>query len=80
MTGLISFLADVYILVIIIRVILSWVQHNPYQPIIKFIYEVTEPPLRLIRQYVPSIGGLDLSPIILIFAIYVAEKILIRIF
>jgi len=80
MTGLISFLADAYIILIIIRAVLSWVQHNPYQPVIKFIYQVTEPPLRLIRQYVPNVGGLDLSPVILIFAIYIIERILIRIF
>ena len=80
MTGLIRFLADAYIMLIIVRAVLSWVQHNPYHPLIKFIYQATEPPLRLIRQYVPNIGGLDLSPVILIFAIYIVERILIRIF
>jgi YggT family protein len=80
MTGLIHFLADAYILLIIVRAVLSWIQHNPYQPVIKFIYQVTEPPLRFIRQYVPNFGGLDISPVILIFAVYIAERILIRIF
>jgi YggT family protein len=80
MAGLINFLANVYILFIIVRAVLSWVQHSPSQPVIKFIYEVTEPPLRFIRQYVPNFGGLDISPVILIFAVYLIEKILIRIF
>ncbi len=80
MISLINFLADAYIIIIIIRAVLSWVQHNPYQPLIKVVYDVTEPPLRLIRQYVPNFGGLDISPVILIFAVYFIEKILIRIF
>lgn len=80
MTGLIHFVADAYIIIIIIRAVLSWVHHNPYHPLIKFVYQVTEPPLRLIRQYVPNFGGLDISPVILIFAVYVIERILIKIF
>lgn len=80
MAGLISFLSRAYIVIIIVRAVLSWVQHNPHQPLIKFIYQVTEPPLRLIRQYVPDVGGLDVSPVILIFAIYIIERILVIIF
>ncbi len=80
MIGLIRFIADAYIMLIIVRAVLSWVRHNPYHPLIKFIYQVTEPPLRLIRQYVPTFGGVDVSPVILIFAIYIMESILIRIF
>ncbi len=80
MIRLISFIADVYILVLVIRAVLSWIPHNPYQPLIKLIYQVTDPPLRFIRQFIPAIGGIDVSPIILIFAIYLLEKILITIF
>ncbi|UCE05977.1 MAG: YggT family protein [bacterium] len=79
MINLVHFVADAYIIIIIIRVLLSWISHNPYHPLIRFVYQVTEPPLRTIRQYVPNLGGLDISPIILIFAIYIIEKILIRI-
>ena len=79
MEVIIDFLADAYIIIIIIRAVLSWFRHNPYQPLIKFVYDVTEPPLRLIRQYVPNLSGLDVSPIILIFAVYLLENILIKI-
>jgi len=79
METIVDFLADAYIIIIIIRAVLSWIQHNPYQPLIKLIYDVTEPPLRLIRQYVPNLGGLDISPIILIFSVYLIESILIKI-
>lgn len=79
MINLIDFLADAYIIIIIIRAVLSWIQHNPNHPLIRFVYQVTEPPLRFIRQYVPNFGGLDISPIILIFGVYIIEKIIIRI-
>jgi len=79
MIELIRFLADAYIIVIIVRVLLSWIRHNPYHPLIRIVYQITEPPLSFIRQYVPNLGGLDISPIILIFAIYIIERILIRI-
>lgn len=80
MSALIHFLADLYIFIIIIRVILSWINHNPTNPLIRFVYQITEPPLSWIRSMVPSLGGLDISPLILILAIYVLESILIKIF
>lgn len=79
MNKIIDVVADAYIIIIIIRAVLSWIPHNPYHPLIKFVYDVTEPPLRLIRQYVPNLGGLDISPIILIFAVYLIKSILIKI-
>ncbi len=79
MRNLISFVANVYTLIIIARVLLSWVSHNPTNPVIRFLYEVTDPPLRWIRRYVPLFGGIDISPMILILAIYILERILLSI-
>ena len=79
MDRLVDLIADAYIIIIIIRVILSWVSHNPYHPIIRFIYQVTEPPLYQIRRYVPTFGGLDFSPVILILGVMILENILIKI-
>lgn len=79
MIRLVQFLSDAYVFIIIARVLLSWVRHNPYNPIIRFIYQVTEPPLLWIRRYVPNFGGLDISPMILIFAVIILEKIILRI-
>ncbi|MDZ7265288.1 MAG: YggT family protein [candidate division KSB1 bacterium] len=80
MGALIHFVADAYIFIIIIRVILSWIDHNPSNPLIQLVYQITEPPLNWIRSMVPSLGGLDISPMILILVIYVLESILTRIF
>ena len=79
MVALIRFLSDAYIFVIFVRVILSWIRHDPYHPLIRIVYQITEPPLSWIRRYVPNFGGLDLSPMILIFAVILLEKIIIRI-
>jgi len=80
MDRLVDLIADAYIIIIIVRVVLSWISHNPYNPIIKFVYQVTEPPLYQIRRYVPAFGGLDLSPVILIIGVMIAENILTMIF
>lgn len=62
-----------YIFAIIVRVILSWIQYDPYNAVVKFINDITEPPLAKIRQMVPIFGGLDISPMILIFVLYILE-------
>ncbi len=79
MDRLVDFAADLYIMVIIVRVLLSWISHNPHHPLIQFVYQVTDPPLKTIQRYVPSFGGLDFSPFILIIAVMFVEKILITI-
>jgi len=79
MIRLIQLLSDAYIFAIVARVLLSWIRHNPDNPIIRFLYQITDLPLAVIRKYVPTLGGLDISPMILIFAIIILEKIIIRI-
>jgi YggT family protein len=52
----------VLVWLIIGRCILSFIRHDPYHPIIKFIYEVTEPVMSPFRRLLPPAGGLDFSP------------------
>lgn len=59
----------VYFYIVMARVLISWVPHNPSQPIIRFLYEVTEPLLAPCRKLVPPIGGIDFSPIIALFIV-----------
>ncbi len=59
-----------YMWVIIIRALLSWVNPDPYSPVVRFLNQITEPVLYRVRRVVPDLGGIDLSPIIVIFAIY----------
>jgi len=63
----------VYAYLLIIRIFLSWIRHNPYQPVIRFIYEVTEPYLKFFRKIIPPFGMLDLSPIIALIVLQLLE-------
>ena len=66
-----------YIWVIIISAILTWVKPDPYNPIVQMLYRLTEPAYALIRKYIPTVfGGMDLAPIILIFALIFLETFL----
>lgn len=63
--------------VVIISAILSWVRPDPYNPIVQMLYRLTEPVYAKIRQYIPTtFGGLDLAPLILIFALIFLETFL----
>ncbi|MEW6171914.1 MAG: YggT family protein [Bacillota bacterium] len=65
---------QLYIWLIVIRVVLSWIKHNPYQPVIRFVYEVTEPYLRLFRGVIPPIGMIDISPLIAFLVLGIARE------
>ena len=67
---LVDLVLGAYIWIIIGRAIVSWVSADPYNPIVRFVYEVTEPLLARIRRVVPMFGGgIDFSPMILIITI-----------
>lgn len=61
---------QVYYFLILGRIILSFVKHNPYSPAIRFIYELTEPYLALFRRFIPTVGMFDFSPIVALFALH----------
>ncbi|KIM10695.1 MAG: membrane protein [Sulfuricurvum sp. PC08-66] len=60
----------VYTWVIIISALLSFVQPNPYNPIVQTLYRLTSPVYALLRRYVPTIfGGVDLAPFIIVIVL-----------
>ena len=66
----INLIIGLYIWVVIIAALITWVQPNPYNPIVRFLYSVTEPIYQFIRRYIPTtFGGFDIAPIILILAL-----------
>lgn len=75
---LVNIVFEVLIWLIIIRCILSFVRHDPYQPVIKFIYDVTEPIMAPFRRLIPAAGGLDFSPIVVLLAITLVQRIVIQ--
>lgn len=77
MGRLLDTLFNLYILAVIIRVVLSWVNVDSYHPVVQFLIKITEPVLSRIRKVVPPISGIDLSPMILIFALYILRNLLL---
>lgn len=68
-----------YMIIVIARAIISWVSPDPYNPIVRFLYQVTEPVLWRVRKIVPFYtGGIDLSPIIVLLAIVFLQKFLVQ--
>ena len=75
---LIDFILSAYMWIIIGRAIISWVNADPYNPIVRFLHEVTDPLLSRIRRYVPLVaGGIDFSPMVLILAIIFLQSFLV---
>jgi len=72
----------VYTLVILAYVLSSWLR-LPYSPwlnrIQRFLYDVSEPYLRLFRRVLPSMGPLDLSPMIAVIVLWILEQVVIRV-
>ncbi len=70
---------QLYMWIIIIRALLSWVNPDPYNPIVQFINSITEPVLYRVRQLIPMSGmGIDFSPIIVILAIIFLQAFLVN--
>ena len=73
-----DFVLSAYMWIIIGRAIISWVNADPYNPIVRFIFEVTEPLLSKIRRALPVVaGGFDLSPMVLIMGIIFLQSFLV---
>lgn len=68
----------IYMWVIIARALLTWVNPDPYNPIVRFLYNVTEPVLGWVRRRVPVVfGGLDLSPLLVLLGIVFLQRFLV---
>jgi YggT family protein len=78
--SVLGMLITLYTYVIIARAIISWVNPDPYNPIVRFLYNVTEPVLYRVRRTFPFAyaGGLDFSPLIVLFGLYFLQIFLVR--
>jgi YggT family protein len=68
--GMLATVINIFYFLIIGAVILSWVSPDPRNPIVQFIYNTTEPVFSKVRKYVRPVGMLDLSPIVVLLALY----------
>jgi YggT family protein len=79
LANLVNIVLQAYFWIIIARAVLSWVNPDPFNPIVRFLYRVTEPVLRPIRRRLPTMQmGLDLSPMLVILAIYFLQSFLVE--
>ena len=74
----ISVFTGVYVLLIFAYILTSWIR-LPYSPTLnriqRFLYDVCEPYLRLFRRFLPTLGPLDLSPIVAVFSLILGARI-----
>ncbi|MBI2066648.1 MAG: YggT family protein [Deltaproteobacteria bacterium] len=76
-----DFLIDMYTFIVAIAVLISWVRPDPYNPIVRFLYMVTEPCFRLARRLLPSSlrykTGIDFSPILVFILLIIADTMIV---
>jgi len=74
----VSWVLGAYMWVVIAAAVITWVSPDPSNPIVRFLFGVTEPVLWRIRRFIPTnFGGIDIAPIILIFAIVLIQNVVI---
>lgn len=77
MANVLDIIFTIYSFIVIIAAVISWVNPSPYNPVVRFLYRVTEPLLRPIRKLLPFRLPVDISPLILLLLIYFLQKFLI---
>jgi YggT family protein len=74
---LVDYVLWAYLWIVVIRALISWVNPDPWNPVVRFLHQVTEPVLRPIRRRLPM-TGIDFSPVVVILAIYFLQWFLVR--
>jgi len=65
---------NIYVWVIIFRVLITWVNPDPFNPIVQFLGRISDPYLNLFRRFLPPLGGIDFSPIIAVMLLSVVNS------
>jgi len=70
---------NIYIWVVIIAALITWVRPDPFNPIVQTLYRLTEPVYAWVRRYIPTaVGGIDLAPLIIIFGLQFLDLFLVK--
>jgi YggT family protein len=78
--GLLFTLIDAYSLVVLVSVIFSWIPDARETPAARWLEKATEPVLKPIRQLVPSVGGFDISPMLLLVGLHFLKRLIASFF
>lgn len=76
--SLVSMAGTAMTILIFVRVLLSWIQPAQENRVANFVFKLTEPILAPVRSILPAMGGFDFSPILVLFGIQLAERLIIR--
>jgi YggT family protein len=74
---LIALILTVFLVAVIIQVILSWINPGQYNPVIGLVHKLSDPVLKPIRKLIPSLGGLDLSPLFATLALLIGKMLIV---
>lgn len=78
MATVVQIVLTLYMWLVIARAVISWVNPDPYNPIVRFLYAATEPVLARLRRSLPLFaGGIDFSPLVVILAILFLQQFLV---
>lgn len=75
---LVSAILTLMFWLILIRVLMSWVSPDPYNPLVRALYQITDPILAPAQRLIPPIGGLDLSPLVILIGIQFVKIFLVQ--
>ncbi len=79
LANLVDMAFTIYIYIVVARALISWVNPDPYNPIVRFLHNATDPVLYRLRRLLPfSTGSLDLSPMLLIVLLFVLQGFLVN--
>jgi YggT family protein len=77
--GVLDIVLTIYMWIVIISALISWVNPDPYNPIVRFLFSVTEPVFATVRRLLPFPNmGIDFSPIIVLLIIVFMQQFLVR--
>ncbi|XPV74850.1 MAG: YggT family protein [Desulfovibrio sp.] len=78
--SLVQTVLQLYVWVVIISALISWVNPDPYNPIVRILKNLTDPVLYRIRRWMPFVvvGGMDLSPLVVIFGVQILNGLISR--
>jgi YggT family protein len=76
---MVQMIIGVYIFIVVARALISWVGPDPYNPIVRFLHNATDPVLNRIRRLIPlQFGGFDFSPLLLLLVLFFFQRLIDR--
>lgn len=78
MYQLVNVIFDILYWILIARILISWIPHDPYNSFIKVIYQVSDPILEPFKRLIPPIGMVDISPIVAFLALSFLKNVVLN--